>query len=193
MARNLTPAMIAAVQAGTVAPFLITKINTAGGDVRVWNGKGDLPFDDGSGSGTETYIGVGTYGGISAVQESADMKANGITLSLSGIPSSMISTVLGEIEQGRKASIWLGFFDASTNAVIADPYELFSGQTDIPEIVESGDTSTVSISIENRLIDLEKKRVRRYTKEDQQRDFPADQGFDFVPSLQDKDIQFGTS
>ncbi len=89
--------------------------------------------------------------------------------------------------------MWIGFFDTSTGAVIADPYELFSGQTDIPEITEAGDTATITITIESRLVDLEKKRVRRFTKEDQARDFPSDLGFDFVPKLQDAELLFGRS
>ena len=38
------------------------------------------------------------------------------------------------------------------------------------------------------MIDLQRPKSRRYTKEDQQIDFPTDLGFDFVPELQDIQI-----
>jgi hypothetical protein len=49
----------------------------------------------------------------------------------------------------------------------------------------------VSISYESRLIDLERSRESRYTNEDQQRAFPGDRGFEFVPSLQDLSLTWG--
>lgn len=185
MSRDLTAAMQSAVQADVVRPILIVKIATAGGDVRVWSGYGDLTFNG------EIYQGTGTLGGVSNIQESADLQANGITFSLSGVPSDLISTALGQMRQGMNAQMWFGALDVSTGQLIADPYELFTGFTDVPSIDEGAETATISITVENRLIDLERPRTRRYTKEDQNLDYPGDLGFDFVPSLQDKEIIWG--
>ena len=87
----------------------------------------------------------------------------------------------------------MGFFNESTRTTINNEFELFNGIVDIPTVAESGDTATIAISAENRLIDLGKVRVRRYTQEDQARDDVTDLGFEFVPSLQDKEILFGSS
>ena len=43
----------------------------------------------------------------------------------------------------------------------------------------------------NVLIDLNRSRVRRYTNEDQQIDYPTDVGFEYVQSLQDFEIKWG--
>lgn len=187
MTSHLTPAMENALLADTVRPILLVKIGTAGGDVRVWTGMGDLTFNG------EVYQGVGTLGGVSPVQESADLQANGITFSLSGVPQEMIATALGQMRQGMNAQLWLGALDVTTGALIADPNERFTGYTDVPSIDESAETATISITAENRLIDLERARTRRYTKEDQEIDYPGDLGFDFVPSLQDKELVWGRS
>lgn len=185
MARDLTTALSDAVQASTVRPILLAKIATTGGDVRAWSGVGDLTFN------SEVYSGTGTFGGVSPTQETADLQANGTTFSLSGVPSSMISIALGQIRQGMNAQLWFGALDLTTGALIADPYELFTGFTDVPSIEESAETCIISITAENRLIDLERARSRRYTKEDQEIDYPGDLGFDFVPALQDKEIIWG--
>lgn len=187
MSRDLTAAMQSAVQSDTVRPILLVKIATAGGDVRAWSGYGDLTFNG------EVYQGTGTLGGVSNIQESADLQANGVTFSLSGVPSEMISLALGQMRQGMNAQIWVGALDLATGQIIADPDNPFTGFTDVPSITEGAETATISITAENRLIDLERPRTRRYTKEDQKLDYPGDLGFDFVPSLQDKELIWGRS
>lgn len=187
MARNLTPAMITAIQAKTVQPFLLVKIETAGGDVRVWSGLGDLTLD------SELYIGTGKLGTISPVQESTELRANGLNFQLSGIPSDIVSAALNDMKSGKNVQLWIGFFDTATQAIVADPYELFAGISDVPTLDEGAETSTLSLSAVNRLVELERKRERRYTKEDQAVDDPVDLGFDQVPALQDMEILFGKS
>jgi len=191
MARSLHSDTIAEVQTDSVIPYFMALVNTSAGDVAVWSGIGDI-VSSVSGSSI-TYIGVGEFAMISPMQESQDLAARGINLSLSGIPSALISALLGDVEQGRSVSVFMGFFNESTRATINNEFELFNGIVDIPSVSESGDTATIAISAENRLIDLGKVRVRRYTQEDQARDDVTDLGFEFVPSLQDKEILFGSS
>ena len=62
-------------------------------------------------------------------------------------------------------------------------------------VQESVETAVITVSVENRLIDLEKPRVRRYTPEDQKIDLPfnvRDNGFDEVASVQNKEIIWGS-
>lgn len=184
MARTLTEDMATAVQADALRPVLLAKIGTKGGDVRVWSGLGTISF------GGEAYSGVGALGGVSAIQESDGLQANGVAFTLSGIDAALISTALGEMENGRPAKLWLGALDES-GALVADPLLLFEGLTDVPVIEEDGERATIGITAENRLIDLERPRTRRYTAEDQALDDPTDKGFEFVPSLQDVQIVFG--
>ena len=186
MARNLHSDFDTAIQASEVHPILIAKINTSGGDVRVWTGIGDLTFD------SETYTGTGDLGGVTEISEKSDMSATGLTFTLSGIPSSTISIALGQMEQGRACTLWLALLNTSTGALINNPYELFSGFTDVTIISEGGETSTIAINSENRMISLERTRVRRYTDEDQQNEHSGDKGFEFVPGLQDKVVVFGS-
>lgn len=185
MARDLTSAMESAVLADVVRPILIAEIQTASGYVRVWNGIGDLSWN------SQTWQGVGTFGGISPVQETTDLQATGVNFQLSGIPSSLISAALADIRWGKSAKLWLGALNISTGAIIADPNQIFSGLTDVAAIEEGPDSSVITISAENRLIDLDRPRVRRYTNEDQQLNDATDRGFEYVPYFQEAEVLWG--
>ena len=185
MARGLTSGVNTAVQADTVKPILLAKIDTTGGLFRVWTGYGDVTFN------SEIYLGIGDYGGVSEILETGELQANGIVLTISGASASNISLALTQIRQGKDATLFLGFIDISTGVLIVDPYELFTGETDIPVINHGAETSSIGIQCENRMITLNNPRVRRYTPEDQKIDDPVDEGFDFVAALQDAQIEFG--
>ena len=52
-------------------------------------------------------------------------------------------------------------------------------------IFDAGETATIQVQAENRLVRLEESRSRRYTPEDQAIDFAGDLGLDFVVALND--------
>jgi hypothetical protein len=49
----------------------------------------------------------------------------------------------------------------------------------------------ISVRYENSLVDLQRVRVRHYTHEDQTFEHPTDMGFEYVATLQDKQITWG--
>ena len=63
------------------------------------------------------------------------------------------------------------------------------------DIQEGSDTSTIVIKVENKLVDLERARVARFTSSYQKsRDIAnvlSDKGLDFVASMQDKKVPWG--
>lgn len=185
MARDLTAGMQSAVAASVVRPVLLARIANAGAEIFVWTGVGDLLY------GGNTYAGVGNFAGVSTVQEATDVRATGITLQLSGVPSALISTALQDIRQGKTAILYFALLNTTTGALVADPYQLFSGLTDVPQIDETGIDATISLSIESRLIDLERSNDRRWTPEDQAIEDATDLGFEFVAGLQDAQVAFG--
>ena len=62
---------------------------------------------------------------------------------------------------------------------------------DLMTIADDGERANIGLTCENRLIDLNKPRIRRYTNSDQQSEFSGDTGFSFVESLQEKTIYWG--
>jgi hypothetical protein len=181
--RDLTFAMQTEVGKTKVAPFLLFEGDFISGTVRAWSGYGNLTWRGVSWTGTGTLLAV------SNIVESNETTASGITVTLNGIPSELISLALGEIKQGASGKIYLGMLDGQT--VINDPILLFSGKLDIPAISDEGETAEITITYESRLIDLERARVNRYTPEDQKRLFPGDLGLDYVPAIQDKKVVWG--
>lgn len=177
MARALTSGVIAQLTSGRVRPAVFVSIVFTSGTSFFWTGVGPKVWN------SQTWTGVGNLGEISQIQETTDVAAVGITLALNGIPSGLVNQALGECRQGNAVKVWFGFLDAA-DAVIADPYQSFAGRMDVPTIADGADTATISITVENRLIDLQRSRERRYTHEDQQLDFPGDLGFQYVASLQ---------
>lgn len=184
MSRNLGSSIVSEITSAQMSPFLLFEGEFASGTLRLWSGIGDLSWN------SYTWTGVGSLASISSVTETADTSAQGITVSLSGIPSSLVSLFLGDVRQGSAGKVYLGFTDSSGD-VISSPYMLFEGRLDVPAMEESAESAVISITYESRLIDLERPRESRYTNEDQQREFAGDLGFEFVPSLQDITINWG--
>lgn len=186
MARSLTTAFKNHIAGASVTPILLFYADFPSGAVRAWSGYGNLSW------GGNTYTGVGDFGGVDRVAEGSDHSAKGIVFTLAGIPSSLIVVALADAYQGRTCTLWLGAMD-STGAVIADPYQFFSGRMDVMEIEDGGETATIKLTGENRLIDLNRPRARRYTHEDQQIDYAGDLGLEYVAGLQDKKIYWGVA
>jgi hypothetical protein len=152
--------------------------------LNIWSGIGDLAF------GGNTYTGTGDLLSISEITETADIQATGIKVSLTGIKTSFIAIAKDQDYQGRVLNVSLGAFDAS-GSLIADPVIVFSGFMDTMTISESGQYSTITVSVENKLISFERSKVRRYTAEDQKIDHPTDKGFEFVTAIVQKQIIWG--
>ena len=90
----------------------------------------------------------------------------------------------------RELKVLLGAMDAS-NGVISNPVVVFSGFMDTMVINDSSETATIQVAVENRLIEFERTRIRRYTAEDQKIDYPNDKGLEFVAEMAEKEIVWG--
>lgn len=183
MSRSLTAGVQTEIGNRVVTVALFFEIEFISGTTRIWSGIGDKVL------GGNTFTGLGDFLRVSEIEETDDIKASGAEIVLSGIPSSIISAALGDSRQGKLATIWLAFLDSSLD-IVPDEIILFRGRTDVPAISEGGETSLMSMRVENHLIDLKRASNHRYTQEDQKVLYPADLFFEFVPSLQDKNIRW---
>ena len=175
-----------------------------------WTGIGDTTIDG------ITYIGTGTLMQISSIKETAEIQAAGATLTLSGIPADLLSLALSVPYQGRIGKIKFGLIDAdgdlleleSAFNILAESgidiglegvdqsnvlVDMFVGYMDQMNIDEGSDTATISLSLESKLLDLDRPVIRRYNNESQKVLFPNDLAFEFLNDLQDKDLSWGRS
>ena len=205
MSRELSLTTIENLDGDIVYPFFATELNFSSKTIRMWTGQGTLVLDN----GTE-WFGLGQLLNISSIEETSEMAVKGATVSLSGIPSELLSLALSEPYQGRVAKIYFGTFSYGSLLQQSGSYilqqdgsrinlqegskgfnELFSGYMDQMNIEEGGEASTITMSVENKLIDLERARVGRYTSGYQKSIYPNDLGMDFIEDLQDKQIPWG--
>lgn len=186
MARDITAGVSTATDAATAHPAIFVFFDFASGPLRVWTGYGDYTL------GGETFSGVGDLGSISPIEEGKSISARGVSLTISGVPSERVSTALNRKEyHNRPVTLWLALFGADGSTLIADEVQIFSGRLDTMTINDAGETSTITVTAESRLIDLERPRELRFTDQEQKRLFPGDRGLEYVAGLQGKDIPWG--
>jgi len=164
----------------SLTAFVAVELAFDSGTTRLWNGHGDLTV------ASNTYTGSGDLMSISAIEENNEISAKGLNLVLSGIPSSLLSLALTENYQNRGVKVYVGTITSGTVA----SYEAFSGRMDVMTLQESGESCTISLTAESRLIDLERPRIRRYTAEDQKLIDADDTGLDFINSLQEAKFEW---
>jgi len=137
------------------------------------------------------FYGVADLISVSKINETTEIKANGITVRLSGIDPTQLNTVQTEITQGKKINILMGFAKGDDGDLIDDPINLFTGFVDTPTIQMSDTDIAINITAENKLIDLQRARTLRYTDATQQELFAGDLGLEFVAILNDIEIPWG--
>lgn len=179
MARTVPAAILTALGQPNVAPFYAVEFDFDTAPVRFWTGYGDRTIEG------NTYLGAGSLIGISGLEEVSDLSAKSATISLTGVPPELVSLALQEPYQNRGCRILFGV----TN--VDDVVEVFGGFMDVMTIEDSGDTSTISLTVESKLVQLERPKIRRYTHESQQARYPGDTFFSFVADLQDKEVVWG--
>ena len=184
MSRTLAPAFAAALAAGDLRPCLFFEGEFDGGPLRLWTGGGSASWDG------KTWTGAGDLIGISAIEESGEIAASGVTITLSGVPAYLVSLVIVNAKQGLPGRLWLGLL-TSAGAVISSPVLAFAGRLDVPQISDDGASATITVTYESRLIDLQRPRSWRYTDESQKALFPGDKGFEYVTAIQDQEITWG--
>src|SRR4028118_282679 len=138
MPRNLTSDFINAASSSSCRPVVFLEADFASSVLRLWNGVGDISWRG------LTWFGNGWFQGIEGGDEATEVEAVDMTVILSGVPSSVISLVLGQQKQGGAGRLYIGFLDAA-GSVIADPYLWWSGFYSHAEIDYDPDEATVKL------------------------------------------------
>lgn len=182
MTRALDGGTVAAVTGGHV-PYLFfvqldfsqpLRVCSAGYDID-WNGF--------------TWLGLGALGNIEPIQEQASLEATGVRLTLSGVPSDLVAVSLAEQYQGRSCQIWFAPLREDLQLVV-QPIRLFSGRMDTMA-TEVGETATITLSAESRMVAWDRAKVRRYNHEDQISRYPGDLGFIYVSQMVERNLSWG--
>ena len=184
--QGLDSSIVNRLGADEQAIFIAVKAEFDSGDVRVWSGVDDLTIN------SETYTGAGDLLAIGEIEEDIDLSSKGISISLSGMDTTVLNIALTESYQNRFVTIFLGYVMGGTNEV-AGVVTLFKGRITTLTVNDNPAGATISIDAESRLIDLERPSNLRYTKESQNFLHSGDTGFNRIASIQDKEIIWGKS
>ena len=170
--RNLTTAFKTAAGAKQKYVIAFVELDFTSGFVRVTSAPFAIDWNG------HTWTGVGGLGSMEQIEEVLELEATGIRFTLSGIPSSIIATALGEQYQGRTVRAWMAILDAGTirEGVI------FVGRMDTMNVMD-GETAQIQVTAENRLASWERPRIRRFSDADQQAEFPGDLGLNQIEEL----------
>jgi hypothetical protein len=198
MGRNVPQSFLDAMQAEVFEPLIFVEMEFDSGNLYMWNGIGDYTIHDAlltesgytllqeSGSNilleqttSQIYTGVGNLLGVSEAEETSQVVSRGMTVTLSGVPSSLVSLALSEPFQGRSCVVRWGFNGSSSTSI------LFSGFIDAMEMDESAGTSIISVAVENELATLDRPVQRFYSDQSQKSRYPGDDFFSFVATLGD--------
>lgn len=179
MSRTVPADLLTSLSQSEVHPFYAVEMDFDTAPLRFWTGYGDKTIF------TNAYTGTGSLLSISGLEEVNDLSAKGVTLQLSGVPESIVSLALQEPYQRRDCKIYFGTTDTSV------PIEVFSGLMDKMTIEDSGDSSVIQLTVESKLLRLNKASNWRYTQESHKSRHSEDTFFSYVTDLQNKDIIWG--
>jgi hypothetical protein len=185
MSRDIEQSLITALESGEFSPFyavelhLHNPITSTDAPLYLWSGVGDFT------SGGKTYSGVGDLLSISGIDEVAELKASGISMTLSGVPDSLLTPALSHEYSGRLCKVFFGI-EGNSNLI-----ETFTGYMDTMTITDNPESSLISVTVENVLIDLERVNPFRYTQESHASLYSGDTFFSYVNDLQDQQVDWG--
>jgi hypothetical protein len=183
MSRGLSVDNEAATTASVVRPALFVELEYESGTVYFNSWDKPIVYDG------HTWVGTGNLGKVSSIEESSDAKAQGISLTASGLDVGAVATALGEHYQGRVGRIYIGFLDSSYQ-LVDDLHLIFQGTMD-SQTISLGETGEITVTVENMLADWQRPNRWLYNNADQQSLYPGDRGLEFVEQSTEKEIQWG--
>ncbi len=175
MSRDLPNALETALAERVVRPFLAVHIAFPD-PVWAWTGTGTLPFAG------QQWTGVHGIGSIDTVGEGTDGSATGVRATLIEVPENFRDDIKDQAVRGCAYELYAGALDETYQQVVG--YTLiWRGRLSGYEVVDAGETLTVTASGESRAIDQRRPAIKRFTDEYQQRRFSGDRFFEYVPRM----------
>ena len=184
MSRDAPAALVQAFAAPVVRPFMAVFLDYPAGPVRLTS----LPRGSVLAIEGEPWHGTGELGQISALEDGAELRSYGFSLSLGGIPGDWGAYLRTQDVQGRRVRVYIG--------AVNERYEVLGvqcikvGRMDAQD-VSSGDTTAINLMCEDVMIDWERARVRRCTDVDHRVRYPADGYFKYVAALENLTLKWG--
>lgn len=175
MSRDLAPPLQAEIEKPELRPFLGVHIDLPD-PVFAVTGNATITYNG------EIWSAIGGLGQIDMVGEGTDGSAVGAKATLYQVPSEFREDIADQATRGALFEIFVGALDASYRNVIGFK-SIWKGRLDTYEIVDAGETITVTAGGESRMRDQRRPAIRRFTDWWQQRRYPGDRAFEYVTRM----------
>ena len=166
-------------------PFHLLSVAFDSGTVYLSDGNFAVTYD------SNTYNPTGHFLSFSDIVESNQLTIETVTVSLSGVDQTYTNLLLSEDYIDREVKIFKAFLNDS-NALVADPIQVFAGRISDAVVTEDNNSNTASISItcSSQFVDFDKTNGRYTNLESQQTFFSDDTGLRYSSVIL-KDITWG--
>lgn len=183
MSRGLSAPTLTAASAAHVRPIVFVKLELDSGTLYLHNAVGTYTW------GSQTWTGVGALGSIGEIEEGLDLSPYAVALGLNALDPSLVTVATTEEVFNRRVTIYIGLLD-DNGALVADPHERWSGSGDSMSIRLGGEDG-IALNCENDFRFFDQANGSRFTDEDQQRRYPGDLFFEFLPQMIDAKVFWG--
>jgi hypothetical protein len=183
MSRAFGAASAAAFIEPNVSILTFVMLDFASGIVRVHNGLGTYTW------GGNDWIGVGSLGTVSQLEEGADVSPYGITLTLSALDAVVSGAALNEDYFMRPVEIYIGALSAE-DVLLNDPLQMWGGHMDVMSVTAGAENDQVTINCESELAAFDRSSNLKYTTQSQQQFYPGDVFFNFLPKIDGAKIRW---
>jgi len=149
------------------------------GTERYWSGIAPLVWDG------STWTGTAGIGAVSPMESSEDFHANGLQLTVAGLPSSAFANfdaLTPAQYKGCAARFVIAIMDAGFQTVVHAMPRYFTIDT-VDYVLDPDSGAVVSVALEVETLRASRAKVRRYTPQDQEAEFAGDKAFEFVPYI----------
>ena len=138
---------------------------------------------------SETWESSGHILNISSATETAELRINSVSLTLSGVDQTFLSLFLNNNYHDIRVRRYKAFLDSS-EAIIGAPVMVFDGRISDFGLDENEGQSNIEIVVASHWANYDAKNGRRSNHNSQQKHFPGDDGFEFAADTVE-DIKWG--
>ena len=184
MSRNFPSNVLTALAANHVATVTFAKLEFSSGTLYLHNSIGTYTW------GSQNWLGTGDLGTVSAIEEGSGVSPYKITLSLSGIDSTISNAALTEDYYMRPVTLYLGALDANDD-LLANPTEVWAGFMDQLNVSLGADNDAIELTAESELAKFDRASNKRYTDSNQQAAHSGDLFFEYLQDIDGIKVRWG--
>lgn len=134
--------------------------------------------------GGHDWLGFGTVGGISPIEESEGVESRALTFTLNVAQQSILALAVGSVEEyrGKTAKMYFCPLDESFQ-LVGTPQLCWRGIMDLMAIGVEGEEGKITLKCETSAYGLKRQPSLRLNAAQHKKRHPADTGFDFLTDL----------